>query len=98
LAFDRQAGHEGSMLEFTRDCIELRNTHRALREGTMDVISAGEQLLVFERTAAGKRLRCSFNLSETAVAFERAGKTLLQTGEARGGSLGPYGAIVEEIA
>ena len=98
LAFDRQAGHEGSMLEFTRDCIELRNAHGALREGTMDVISAGERLLVFERSAAGKRLKCSFNLSETAVAFELVGKPLLQTGEARGGSLGPYGAIVEEIA
>jgi alpha-glucosidase len=98
LAIDQQTGREGSMLEFTRACIDLRNRHLALRQGTMEVISAGEQLLAFERAHAGKRLRCSFNLSETPASFTASGQALIATGSVGGGSLAPYAAIVEEIA
>jgi alpha-glucosidase len=98
LAVDRQAGHEASMLEFTRACIGLRNRQPALRHGTMALIAADEHLLIFERGHEGKRLRCSFNLSETNVAFEPNGRALIHTGGLGDGLLGPYEAIVEEIA
>src|SRR5205085_10746801 len=65
LAIDRQESDESSALRFTRRCLELRTTHAALREGTMKILEAGAQRLVFERSGGGETLRCSFNFSET---------------------------------
>jgi alpha-glucosidase len=97
LAVDCQEGDSGSMLAFTRECLRLRRGCAALRHGSMRIIEAGEQMLVFERAAAGNRLRCSFNLSDRAASFAAGGKELIGTGEIDGGSLGAYAAIVEEI-
>jgi alpha-glucosidase len=97
LAVDRQEADPGSMLAFTRECLRLRRGCAALRHGSMRIIEAGEQMLVFERAAAGNRLRCAFNLSDRAASFAAAGKKLIGTGEIDGGSLGAYAAIVEEF-
>jgi alpha-glucosidase len=98
LAVDQQEGREGSILDFTRKCVALRKRHPALRTGSMRIVEAGEALLVFERTLGAERLRCTFNLSEHDARHDASGKVVLGTGQVDGGTLGPYAAVIEEIA
>jgi alpha-glucosidase len=98
LAVDRQQAREDSLLNFTRDCLKLRDRLPALRHGSMRVVEAGEQLLVFERVLGSQRLRCSFNLSDAPVGWDSAGNALAETGERRSGSLGAWSAVIEEMA
>jgi alpha-glucosidase len=97
LAVDRQNGSDDSLLEFTRTCLALRNAHPALRQGTMRVLEAGEQKLVFVREFGTERLRCTFNLSEQPAPFSAEGTDVIRAGRIEAGSLGPYGAIIEVI-
>lgn len=85
------------MMSFTRQCLRLRRASPALRLGSMDIVEAGEQMLIFERAAAGKRLRCTFNLSDRPASFAPVGNTLIASGEIDGGQMGAYAAIIEEI-
>ena len=85
------------MLSFTRQCLELRRRFPALRHGAMEILEAGEALLLFERRGEGQRLRCAFNLSDRPVPFEPTGAPLIHVGEVGGQALGPYGALIEEI-
>ena len=98
LAVDRQAGDPGSMLAFTRRCLDFRSNFPALRLGSMTVIEAGEQLLRFERAHNGHRLLCSFNLSEQAAQFSASGKALISCGDVSSDSLGAYSALIEDIS
>jgi alpha-glucosidase len=98
LAVDAQEQDSGSALAFTRQCLTLRRARSALRHGSMRIVDAGEGLLVFERQDARERLRCTFNLSAGAASFVAAGIALLSTGEIGDGALGPYAAVIEEIA
>ena len=97
LAVDRQEQDDNSLLHFSRACFELRNRHPALRHGSMRIIEAGDQVLIFERELAHQRLRCAFNLSDQAIPYAPAGASLLTAGEVRGTQLGPYAATIEEI-
>jgi alpha-glucosidase len=98
LSVDRQQADPNSMLAFTRDCLRLRNRHRALREGAIQIVEAGDQKLVFERSDQRQRLRCTFNLSDRPAPFAAAGTRLIATGDIDAGELGPYAGLVEEIA
>jgi alpha-glucosidase len=98
LAVDRQGSDAQSLLHFTQACLELRRARAALHHGSMNMIEAGEQLLVFDRSDGGERLRCSFNLSDRPVAFRATGKTLISCGTIDDGALAPYAALIEEIA
>ncbi len=95
LAVDRQDGDAGSMLEFTRRYMALRSQSDALRTGAMEIRQADDAMLIFDR---GQRLRCTFNLSEQPQPFARSGRELLRTGPVDGSSIGPYGAVIEEIS
>ena len=97
LAVDVQEVNRDSILAFTRECLRLRHAHGALRLGSMTVIEAGEQLLTFERSADGERLRCTFNLSQHPASFAPSGSKVAATGAIDGTTLGPYAALVEEI-
>lgn len=97
LAVDRQQDQPNSLLNFTRRCLKLREQTPALRHGSMHVMEAGDQLLVFERALGGQRIRCSFNLSPEPVDWDCAGKVLIETGESRAGSLAPWSAVIEEV-
>lgn len=97
LAVDRQEKDPGSILAFTRLCLRLRHASSALRRGSMKIVEAGEQMLVFERAAGGQRLRCTFNLSDSPANFAPTGRVLLQCGDIDGGRLGAYAAVIEEI-
>jgi len=98
LAVGRQLEQEDSMLNFTRDCLKLRSEHVALRHGSIQVLRADDRVLAFERVANGERLRCTFNLSDRPATFDASGNTLFSNGHIDGAALGPYAALVEEIA
>jgi alpha-glucosidase len=98
LAADLQNGDVGSLLNFTRQCLALRNTHSALHHGSIKLIEAGSQRLVFDRVNGSETLRCAFNLSGDPAPFQPSGRRLLATGDIEGDTLGPYAAVVEEIA
>ena len=98
LAVDAQEEDPGSTLAFTRQCLALRRAHSALRQGNMRVLEAGRQLLIFERQDARERLRCTFNLSASPASFVAGGMELLSSGQIGEGALGPYAAVIEEIA
>jgi len=97
LAVDRQEGRADSVLQFTRECLRLRNAHEAVRAGAMRIVEAGEQLLAFDRSAAGERLRCTFNLSDRPAPFAPCGRPLICSGEVDGHRIGPYAAVVEVV-
>ena len=97
LAVDVQERSGDSVLAFTRACFALRRSSAALRKGSMKIIEAGDEVLVFERAADDQRLRCSFNLSDRAVPFAPAGKELIRSGHVDTASIGPYAALIEEI-
>ena len=97
LAVDAQEQDGRSMLAFTRECLRLRCTYPALRHGSMRIVEAGDQLLIFERADASSRLRCTFNLSDREARFTPAGRALIEAGAVDADNLGPYAARVEEI-
>jgi alpha-glucosidase len=98
LAVDRQSERSDSMLNFTRECLRLRKANTTLRQGGIRVLRADDQLIAFDRTLGGRKLRCTFNLAARRASFEPGGKTLIGTGSIDGPSLGAYAALVEEIA
>ena len=98
LAVDLQERSTDSVLNFTRACLAVRKSSAALRTGTMKVTESGGSLLIFERSASGERLRCSFNLSDREAPFAFGGKELIRAGDVDAATLGPYSAIIEEIA
>lgn len=97
LSVDRQKGNAGSLLTFTCQCLAVRKAHAALQQGTIELIEAGEQRLVFDRVTGGERLRCTFNLSRKTAPFQPAGSKVISTREFGHDSLGAYAAIIEEL-
>ena len=97
LAVDRQEQDANSILAATRAALTLRRTRPALRWGTIEIIEASDQLLIFERYQRDERLRCSFNLSPRPVSWSPAGTTIAHANKVSGAALGPYGAVIEEV-
>lgn len=98
IAVDVQERASDSLLQFTRDCLGLRKRLRALRQGSMQAVEAGDALLTFDRVEGQQRLHCIFNLSDRAVPFSAKGRELIRAGHVDASSLGPYAAVIEEIA
>ena len=98
LANDLQQGNQGSLLNFTRQCLALRKSHPALRTGSINILQATDAAIVLDRESNDQKLRCSFNLSASPIAFRPSGKALLAAGEVGSDTLAPYAAIIEELA
>ena len=98
LAIDLQQGVQDSILKFTRQCLDLRRAHASLHHGSMRIVEAGEQRLVFERRHGTERLRCTFNLSDRPCTFHESGTAIVAIGEVGADALGGYAAVIEEIA
>ena len=86
------------MLAFTRKCLELRRSHRALTDGAMTIIRADDQLLTFERKRPGETLRCTFNLSDQPCRLTASGRPIFKSGDFDGKVLAPYASVIEEIS
>lgn len=97
LSVDRQTRDNYSLLNFTRGVIAMRNNQPPLRWGSLDIVAAEGDLLVFDREQDGRRLRCSFNLGAGEQALACRGHRLFSTGEAGDNTLGAYAAIIEEL-
>ncbi|MBB3981831.1 alpha-glucosidase [Sphingobium fontiphilum] len=97
-AVDRQEADEGSLLNFTRILLAIRNAHPALRSGALDLLVVDDACLAFRRRAEGESLLCCFNLSREAIdwpgAIVPAGAVVLAVNGAEPGALPPYGAII----
>jgi alpha-glucosidase len=99
LTVDAQDSDGGSMLNFTRQCLDLRNRHPALHHGSMEIVRLTDQLIVFERESAGQKLRCSFNLSDSPAELPSVqAAELVTVGEVAGERLGAWSAIIEKLA
>ena len=98
LAVDLQQAMATSVLQFTRQCLKLRHARAALRHGTMRIVEAGERKLAFERQKGAERLLCTFNLSDQPCDFRPSGSALISVGDLDADRLGPYAAVIEEIA
>lgn len=67
LAVDRQFQDPQSFLHFTRFLLALRRDHPALRLGALELVDTGDaDLLCFDRTLEGERIRFIANLSDRA--------------------------------
>ena len=97
LAVDAQERSSSSLLHFARQCLALRKHVPALRNGSMELVEAGDARLVFDRIGDDRRLRCTFNLSDRLLPFNPKGRELIRAGIVDGSSLGPYAALIEEI-
>ncbi|MBN2973378.1 alpha glucosidase [Roseomonas aeriglobus] len=103
LAVDRQEADAGSLLHLTRRLLRMRHTSAALMRGDMIVLTATDDVLVFERRSEGERLRCAFNFGTAPVDLtpdQADGWQIIeQVGVADKWILtGPAGLIAREIA
>jgi len=74
-----QNANPNSVLNFYRSAIALRNGCRVLREGSI-VFSGDGDLLVFDRTFAGRTRRCVFNLTGWPLAYDGPAEAQLSVG------------------
>lgn len=65
----------------------------------MEIVESEGGVLVFDRVAGSERLRCTFNFSDRPATYEAVpGKVVFSTGNLDDGKVGPYSAVIEEIA
>lgn len=72
-AVDVQEADPASLLNLTRELIELRKANPALARGTMTVGRATDSLLIFERAGVGQQLCCAFNLGGDPIQWQPDG-------------------------
>ena len=81
LAVDGQEADAESMLAFTRRLLALRRRLPALVHGAAKLVTAGDNILAFERAHKGERILCCFNLGGTPVSYPApAGARLIEAG------------------
>ncbi|MFD1787121.1 alpha-glucosidase [Sphingomonas floccifaciens] len=103
LAVDRQESDDASLLNLTRRLLKLRHASDALMLGDMTILTASDDVLVFERRAPGEVLRCAFNFGTQSVDLAPEGKDrwhiVDRVGTVDGWNLtGPAGLIARESA
>ncbi len=75
-----QDGDAGSMLTLYRELLQLRRASSVLNEGSFTLLHAGNDVLMYERAYASRRLVIALNLSNQPRDLELpAGKSLLST-------------------
>jgi alpha-glucosidase len=99
-AVDAQEADAGSLLHHTRAMLALRKDNPALKHGSLDVLVADEQRLLFRRRANGQSLLCLFNLSAQAAEWPAevaaTNHVLAAVNGAAPGTLPAYGALMIE--
>lgn len=102
-AVDTQVANPDSSLSLTKRLIAVRRANDALRWGSVRLLQASEDLLVFERIGAAQTLVCAFNFSTSACDWAPAQpdrwRILQSVNNAIAWRLPPFGAfIAEQIA
>lgn len=102
LAVDRQDADAGSLLNLTRRLLAFRRGHAALTLGTMTVVDATDDLLVFERRHDGEVLRCIFHFGAGRLDVAPADRARWRIVERVGAGAewilaGPAGLVAREI-
>ena len=96
-----QDGDANSVLAVTRQLIELRRSSPILRLGSFEPLNLPAPILGFDRVTEQGRLRCLFNLTDTAqdCALLESGELLFATGPVDPGkkSLGGLAACILEM-
>ncbi len=99
-AVDAQEGEQDSMLELTRRLIQLRQSNDALLRGSLQILSAHNNLLIFVRIYAGQHVLCAFNLGENPIEWSAPAEHSWQVTAALGAStlnvLAAFGAVIAE--
>jgi alpha-glucosidase len=83
LAVSEQEKNAGSALAFTRKLLAARKDHRALRDGSLELLPG--PALAFLRQTAAQKLVCVFNLTDAPMSLDLPGPARaldLGTGEA----------------
>lgn len=98
-----QLADPASSLNLYRQLIALRNKSAALRSGGLELVPAGEGVLVYRRIAGGDRLLVALNLTSSPREIVAHGIVTVSTDVDRGGSvdgvlvLGPdEGVVLDE--
>ena len=80
--------------------LALRKANPALRHGSLDIMLADEQRLLFRRRANGQSLLCLFNLSSTPAPWPEeiaaTNRIVTAVNGATPGALPAYGALMIE--
>jgi alpha-glucosidase len=99
-AVDVQHCDAQSMLALTRRLIALRQSNDALLLGSLEIVSAQDNLLVLERVYAGRHVLCAFNFGETPINWTAPQADRWRVSEAVGDAaldaLPPFGALIAE--
>ena len=97
-AVDAQEVDGDSLLAHTRAMLALRKAHPALRHGSLDILLADDQRLLFRRTAGDQSILCLFNLSNEVAEWPGdiapTNAILAAVNGATPGTLPPYGAVL----
>ncbi len=99
-AVDVQDRDDQSVLALTRRLVAFRHSSDALRSGRMTFVASADDILAFERVAAGQRLLCLFNFSPEVRRWEPTQRDRWRVVEGVNGAntwvLPPFGAIIAE--
>ena len=100
-AVDVQRSDPQSVLALTQRLVAFRHANDALRVGTIMVVEASDDVLVFERSAMGQRMLCAFNFSADIRDWEPEQRDRWRIVENVNGAsswaLPPFGALIAEV-
>ena len=100
LAVDRQESEANSQLALTRRLIALRAQLPPLRLGTMRIIEAGTEILIFERRHAQDEIWCAFNFGRRVHTVDSAPpgswRILQAVGGANAWTLPPWSGLIAQ--
>ncbi len=90
LAVARQEADASSLLNFYRKAIRIRQRSEALRHGSISIVEASGDLLVWQRKAGGETITCAYNFGKKSGPAPN-GEVLLASGE--GAAVEPMGFV-----
>lgn len=98
LAVDRQEADPNSLLHLTRRLVRLRKAWPALATGNLTVLAATDDLLAFERAAAGQTMLCVFHFGTESRVWQpeqpAAWDVIETVNRVRTWDFGPFAALV----
>jgi alpha-glucosidase len=99
-AVDVQDGDASSMLALTRRLIAYRQGNEALLRGRINIITAADNSLIFERVFEGSHSLCAFNFGKTAIDWEAPQPDRWRIAQSVNTAtlhhLPPFGAVIAE--